>query len=141
MGSPRQPSRPAAADAGAGRGGAVREPLLEPLDPVGEDLQRTAGVAPAEPDERDLEHEPRIRGVGAAHVDDRLPERLEAAHQQRVAEHLADRAQSLLLVLGRVDVHLAASRGEEERVAQRAQQVLGDAAGVVARLEQRRERR
>ena len=68
----------------------VRESLLEPVDAVGEDLQRTAGVAPAEPDERDLEHEPRIGRVGAAHVDHRLAERLEAADDERVAEHLTD---------------------------------------------------
>ena len=66
----------------------------------------------------------------------RLAERLERAHEHRVAEHLADRAQALLLVFRRVDVHLAPCGGEEERVAQGAQEVLGDPAGVVARLEQ-----
>ncbi len=113
--------------------------MLEPFDPIGEDLDRTAGLAPGQPDECDLEHESRIGGVGPAHVDDGLAERLEAAHEHRVAEHVADALEPLPLVLGRVDVHLAPRGHEQERVAQGSEEVFGDAAGVVPRLEERRQ--
>ncbi len=103
-------------------GRSVREALLEPFDAIGEDLDRTAGLAPGQPDECDLEHESRIGRVGAAHVHDGLAERLEAAHEDRVAEHVADALEPLALVLGRVDVDLAppatsrkASRSDRRR--------------------------
>ena len=73
-------ARRGAASAARARGRPVRGPL-EAFDPLGEGLQRRAGVTPGEAHQRDLEHEARVGGVGAAHVDDGLAERLQRARR------------------------------------------------------------
>ena len=91
----------------AGSGVTVAPPF-EPVDPFGQRLQRGARLAPRQAHERDLEHEARVGGIGAAHVDDRLTEGLERAHEQRRADLLAERGERRLVVVGCVDAHASA---------------------------------
>ncbi len=85
-------------------------PAFEPVDAFGQRLQRRARFAAGQTHQRDLEHEARVGGVGAAHVDDRLTERLEHAHQHRRAHLVAELAERSERVLGRVDPHPSARR-------------------------------
>ena len=134
------PARPTAASGRDRQARSAGERLLQPLDAVDERVDRRCGVATGDPHERDLEREARVGRVGAAHVGDGVSERLERADEQRVAELRPQRAQARLLVFGEVDPHLVPGRGEHERVAQRVEEIVGDAAGLVAGVEQRRQR-
>ena len=109
---------------------------LDPIETVGERLERRAGVAARQADEGDLEHEARVGGIGAAHVDDGLTEGLEGADEQRGTGLLAERGEPHDVVLGRVHAHAALGTGEQEAVARGREQVLGDPAGVEAGVEQ-----
>ena len=104
-------------------------------------LERRPRFPARQAHERDLEHEARIGGVGAAHVDHGLPERLERADEHR-RRRPARRAppSGLLVVAGEVDAHAAARRGEQERVAHRREEVLGEPARLVSGVEQLAER-
>ena len=110
---------------GDGPGGSS-DRLLQSLDAIRERLQRRSGVAPAEPDECDLEDEPGVGGVGAPHVDDRLTERLEGAHEQAGTGLLAEAGEQCDLVVRELDAHAPLRRREQEGVARRREEVLGD---------------
>ena len=119
------------------RGDAARlQRALEPVHPLGEQHHRRAGVAPREADERDLEHEARVGGVDAPHVDHGLPQRLDHADERGVAERVAELPQPRELLLRTVDMHTSGAGVEQERVARRAQQVVGHSAGLVTGVEQ-----
>ena len=107
---------------------------------MGQRLQRGTGFAARQAHQRDLEHETRVGGVGPAHVDQGLAEGLERAHEHGGTDLLAEREQRRLVVVGHVDPHPPARRGEEERVAHRRQEVFGQPAGFVAGVEELAER-
>ena len=83
---------------------------FEPIDAFGQRLHRRPRFPARQAHERDLEHEPGIGGVGAAHVDHGLPERLERADEHRRPDLLAERPERLLVVAGQVDPHPARAR-------------------------------
>ena len=114
---------------------------FEPVDAFGQRLQRRARVAPGQAHQRDLEHEPRVGGVGAAHVDDRLTERLERAHEHRCAQLLAERAERLAGRLRGASTRTR-PRAEVSRNASRTvdEQVFGEPTGLVPGVEQLAER-
>ncbi len=116
---------------GRRRGCTVGQALLESLDAIEQRLVAGARLAPRDAHDRDFEDEPRIGDGLAADVDDRLAEDLDRADDGRVAHLLGERDEALA-VLGRAVVGHAARRvGLEERVAQGAQEVVGDPADVV----------
>ena len=94
--------RVSARGGGAAAGSPAWAPL-QTLDALDHRLDRRACLAAGQAHERDLEHEPRIGGLGAAHVGDRLTERLDRADQGRVAERVTDLAQAVLFVRRGVD--------------------------------------
>ena len=94
-------------------------------------LLARARLAAREPHDRDLEHEPRVGDGLTADVDDRLTHHLDAAHQRDVADALRELGEPLRLGGRPVVGNPAAGVRAEERVAQRAQQIVGDAARVV----------
>ena len=84
--------------------------------------------------ERDLEHEARVGGVGAAHVDDRLPERLEHAHQHAARPTCSPSAASArLVVVGASTRTRPSRRREQERVAYGREEVFGERGAARAR--------
>ena len=103
-----RPLRPEDDDAGAAAGAAARGCAAAP--PRSNRSTRSASawsgrtrLAARQAHQRDLEDEPRIGSVGAAHVDDGLAEGLQDAHEHRCTHLIAQRGERLDRVVGRVD--------------------------------------
>ena len=131
--APERARASAARRGGGRRSGAVGEPLLEPLDPVDEGLLARARLVPRDAHHRDLEHQTRVGDALAADVDDRVAEDLDRAHDRGVAHLLRERGEALALLGCTVVGHAPGGVRLQERVAQRAEEVVGDAPDVVAR--------
>ena len=114
--------------------------LLEPLDALGQRLQRRPGITATQQHQRDLEREARVGRVGPAHVDDGLAERFDGAHQHRVAERNTDVLQRVAVLGGGIHPGTARRSREQERVARGTEQVLGDTARLVPAFQELLER-
>ena len=70
---------------------------LEPVHPVRQRCQRRVRFPSGQAHQCDLEDEPRVRRIGAAHVHHCLPEGLERTDQMCVPQRFAHRVQASLL--------------------------------------------
>ena len=109
---------------------------FQSFDAFEQRLDARARLAARDAHDRDLEHQARVGDGLLADVDDRLTEDLDRAHHERVAHRLRERRELRLLFGGTVVGDPAVRVGRHERVAQRSQQVVGDAADVVTLRQQ-----
>ncbi len=119
-----------------GRRTGDRDPALDPVQPRQHALGRVVGTGQQHPGADELEQQPRCGG--AAHLGQPGRDQVSGTAQLGAAEAGRLRDESLPLVLGDVDQSGGRRIGDgvhDDQVAQPAQQVLGEAAGILAGLD------
>ncbi len=121
---------------GRRHGRTVADALFEPFDAVEERLLPRARFAARDAHDGNLEHEPRVGHRLPTNVDDRFAQDLDRAHDRGVAHVLRQRGEALALFRRAVVRDAAGCVRLEKGVAQCAQQIVGNAAYVVARRDE-----